>query len=46
MLTIKIKLRNGNLFFNWMNKLISEDNKVPEHCSELEKVAGSAKYKQ
>ena len=29
-----------------MNKLISEDYKVPERYSEIEKVAGSAIYKQ
>ena len=25
--------------------LLSEDNKVPEHCLKVEKVAGSATYK-
>ena len=29
-----------------MNKLFSEDSKVPEHCLKPEKVAGSATYKQ
>ena len=34
------------LFHKWMNKLFSEENKVPRILFEARKVAGSATYKQ
>ena len=34
------KLRNIYIFHSWINKLFSEENKVPEHCLELERWQG------
>ena len=41
-----LKLRNIYLFHNCINKLLSEENKVPRALFEDRKVAGSATYKQ
>ena len=40
------KLRNILFFHKRINKLFSEENKVPRTLCEARKVAGSAKYKQ
>ena len=34
------------LYNKWINKLLSEENKVPGTLFEARRVAGSAKYKQ
>ena len=34
------KLRNIYFSHNWINKLFSEENKVPEHCLTLERWQG------
>ena len=36
------KLRNINHLHNWINKLFSEENKIPRTLFEARKVAGSA----
>ena len=38
--------QNYLFFQEHINELLSEENKVPEHCLMLEKVAGSATYNQ
>ena len=41
-----IQHMNYVVFYNWINTLFSEDNKVPKTLCEARKVGGSAKYKQ
>ena len=41
-----IQTQNIYLIHKWVNKLFSEENKVPRTLYEARKVAGSATYKQ
>ena len=43
---VKIQNQIYGLFYNWINKLFSEENKVHRTLPEARKVAGSAKYSQ
>ena len=43
---IIVQTLNIYLFHNWVNKLFSQENKVPRKQFKARKVAGSATYKQ
>ena len=40
------KPRHIHCFLNWINKLLSEENQVPEHCLKLERWQGPPNMKQ